>query len=399
MKKVLLLCTSHNDLGLIHSLRSLGYYIIATGNRAGSPGEKLVDKWIQADYSDKELILKIASEEKIDAICQCCNDFGVYTASYVAEKLGLPGYDSYETTLLLHNKDLFGEFAKQNGIITPASENFSSKKDALEYVESVKESNRFPLIVKPVDCSAGNGVSVVNSYEEAQNAISFAFSKSRGGRIVIEKFVKGTQHGFCTFLLNRKVVAVCSNDEISIVNPYRVEIDMYPATDGEKYRNILIDQIEMLANKLNLSDGIFHLQYIVENGKPWIIEVMRRILGNMYHVPGNMSTELDWEYWETRAKCGLDCNEMPKNSKQKGFFAYKTILADQNGTIDKVEIPDLIKKYLYDEFMLLGQGDKITDFCREPVGFLFLKFESEKEMKNILVEQYSGDFVKIRNTD
>ena len=103
MKKALLLCASHNDLGLIWALKRLGYHILATGNLPGLPGEKHVDKYIQADYSDKELILNIAKNEKISAICHCCNDFGVYTAAYVAEKLGLPGYDSYNTTLILHN--------------------------------------------------------------------------------------------------------------------------------------------------------------------------------------------------------------------------------------------------------------------------------------------------------
>ena len=94
MKKALLLCASHNDLGLIRALKKLGYYIIVTGNIPGQIGQKYADKYIKADYSDKELILEIAKREKIDAICQCCNDFGVYTAAYVAEKLNLPGYDS-----------------------------------------------------------------------------------------------------------------------------------------------------------------------------------------------------------------------------------------------------------------------------------------------------------------
>ena len=100
MKKALLLCASHNDLGLIRALRELGYCIIVTGSIENQPGQKMCDKYIKADYSNKELILKIAKQEKIDAIIQCCNDFGVYTAAYVAENLGLPGYDSYETTLL-----------------------------------------------------------------------------------------------------------------------------------------------------------------------------------------------------------------------------------------------------------------------------------------------------------
>lgn len=122
--KVLLLCTSHNDLGLIRALRKLDYYIIATGNISGLPGEKYVDEYIQADYSDMERILEIAKEKEINAICQCCNDFGVYTAAYVAEQLGLPGYDSYETTLLLHNKDKFKQFAREHQILTPRSFSF-----------------------------------------------------------------------------------------------------------------------------------------------------------------------------------------------------------------------------------------------------------------------------------
>ena len=57
MQKVLLLCTSHNDLGLVRALRKLGYYIIATGNRENSPGEKWADKYIKADYSDRKSVV------------------------------------------------------------------------------------------------------------------------------------------------------------------------------------------------------------------------------------------------------------------------------------------------------------------------------------------------------
>lgn len=133
MKIALLLCASHNDLGIIRSLKNLGLYVIVTGNMENLPGQKYCDKFIKADYSDKELILKIAKQNKIDYIIQCCNDFGVYTASYVAQKLGLPGYDSYETTLILHNKDKFKQFSKENNILSPISFAFSAEKDAVEF--------------------------------------------------------------------------------------------------------------------------------------------------------------------------------------------------------------------------------------------------------------------------
>lgn len=391
MKKVLLLCTSHNDLGLIRALRKLGYYIIATGNRENSPGECWVDKYIKADYSDKELILSIAKKEEIDAICPCCNDFGVYTASYVAEKMNLPGYDSYETTLTLHNKDKFKKFARENDILSPKTESFDTPQMALEYIKNME----FPLIIKPTDASAGNGINKVQNYDEAIEAVEEAFLKSRVKRIVVEPFIEGTQHGFCTFLVEQKVVACCTNNEYSILNPYRVEIDTYPADHWERVYHILIEQIEKIAKILNLQDGIFHLQYILKDGIPWIIEVMRRILGNMYSVPANMLTGIDWDYWEVRARCGLECKDFPQQVHQEGYFAYKAIMADSCGKIKRIMIPDEYKKYIYDQFLIHEVGDIITDNKKEPVGFLFMMFADAQQMKKVLIDEYRCDLVEM----
>jgi len=391
MKKALLLCSSHNDLGLVRALRKLGYYIIVTGNRANLPGQKWCDEFILADYSDKEKILEIARKNSIDAIIQCCNDFGVYTAAYVAEKLGLLGYDSYETTLTLHNKDLFKEFAKKNNITSPVSTPFSSEKDALEHLDTCS----YPIIVKPTDCSAGNGIHRADNKAEGIKYVQEAFLKSRAKRIVIEPYVSGTQHGFCTFLRNQKVCAICSNNEYSFLNPYRVEIDTYPADNFEIVQNKLVEQIEKIAHILNLKDGIFHLQYIYDGKEAQIIEVMRRILGNMYHVPGNALTGIDWEYWETRARCGLDLSAFPSVVSQEGCFAYKTILAPQNGKIKSIQIPSRYNKHLDSVFMLKQSGDLIENNMSEPVGFMFFCFPDQSTMKKELIESYVNDAVTV----
>lgn len=389
MKKALLLCASHNDLGLVRALRKLGYYIIATGNQPGLIGEKHVDEYIAADYSDKEKICGIAKEAGIDAICQCCNDFGVYTAAYVAERTGLPGYDSYETTLLLHNKDKFKQFAQKHQLLTPASLAFSSEEEALKYLKDAE----YPVIVKPADASAGNGIRKIESFQEAQGAVRLAFSKSRTGRVVTERFLSGTQHGLCTFLIDQKVAAFCGNNEYSFLNPYRVEIDTFPADSGTQAERILIGQIEKIASLLNLKDGIFHLQYIMEGGRPWIIEVMRRILGNMYSVPASLLNGFDWDYWETRAKCGLSCKDFPQNARQEGFYAYKAVLAEKNGRIQKICIPSRYEKFKIGELFLKKPGDEIRNCLSEPAGFLFFMFASAEEMRKVLVEEYGSSMV------
>lgn len=389
-KKALLLCTSHNDLGLIASLRKLGYFIIATGNLPGLIGEKYVDEYIQADYSNKEEILQIAIDKKIDAVCQCCNDFGVYTAAYVAEKLGLPGYDSYETTLLLHNKDKFKKFAKEHHIISPTSDIFERREDALEYGEKAE----YPVIVKPTDASAGNGIHRVECREQYEDAIECAFRCSRLGKIVVEPYISGTQHGFCTFLKDKKVAAYVSNNEYSVMNPYRVEIDTFPA--DHDVSKIMIGEIEKIAGILDLKDGIFHLQYIMADGKPYIIEVMRRVLGNMYSIPAGLVTNFNWDYWETRARCGLSCDGIPACIEQEGYYAYKTVLAEENGVIDHIEIPDKYIKYMIGKCFIKGSGDEITKHDSQPVGFLFMNFKNYKEMKRVLIEEYEAGMVKMR---
>lgn len=388
-KKILLLCGTHNDLGLIRSLRKLGVYLIQTGSIPNLVGEKFVDEYIQADYSDKELILQIAMEKQVDGICQCCNDYGVYTAAYVAEKLGFSGYDSQKTTLLLHNKEKFRALAQELSLPIPRFAPCTSKEAAQNCDFS------YPLMVKPSDASAGNGVLKVEQDKDFLQAIQNAFDISRNKTILIEEYIEGTQHGFCTFLRNQKVVATCSNNEYSILNPYRVELDTFPASNIGLVKESLIQAVETIAQKLQLCDGIFHLQYIMRENKAYIIEVMRRVLGNMYSVPANKLTNLDWDYWETRAKLGYSLEKFPQHTEEEGFFAYKAVLAPCNGVIDTMEIPVAYQPFLLDSFLLKGKGEEITRYDAQPVALLFFQFSCEKEMKGLLIDQYRNDLVKM----
>ena len=285
----------------------------------------------------------------------------------------------------------FKQFAKEHELLSPIAESFVDEKSALTYVQAAN----YPIIIKPTDLSAGNGITKAENVEEAEAAVKLAFEKSRNKRIVIEPFVRGTQHGFCTFLRNKKVIAVCSNNEYSFINPYRVEIDTFPADNYEQVKDVLIEQIEYIASTLNLCDGIFHLQYIFDGKQPQILEVMRRILGNMYHVPGNMQTGIDWEYWEIRARCGLSLDDFPVEAKPQGFYAYKSLMATSNGRIQEISIPEDYQQYLASQYMLMKEGDRIEDYKRQVAGFLFFQFPSMENMKDVLITNYDNKLIKI----
>lgn len=388
-KRVLMLNASHNDERLIRALKKLGCYVITTGNRPELPGHRMADEYVYGDYTDLNAMYDVAVRLQIDAVCPCCNDFGVTTAAYLSEKMGFQGQDSYETTLTLHDKDKFKRFAEElGGISTPPAVSFSDVAEALAWADETE--HEFPLIVKSADLSSGNGVCRADSLEELKHNINNAFEKSRKKHIVVEPFVEGSQHGFCTFLINRKVVAVCSNNEYSFINPYRVEVDTYPAEYVELVQSDLIRQIERMADALQLVDGIFHLQYILKNGKAHILECMRRVLGNLYSVPAESLGEgFDWDYWQARAWCGFGCDGFPGSVPQTGFWGYRALIAETNGIYERVEVPEDIQRYVYQERMLQTPGYLISNHLSDPMGFLFMHFATQREMMDIMVDRYA----------
>lgn len=394
-KTALILNIGYLEEAMIESLKRMGFYVIGTGGDSSLRGKDFVDRYIQADYSDKELILKIAKENKIDAICACANDFGVLTASYVAEELGLSGHDTYENALILHNKDRFKEFAKLHDIHTPLAQHFSSEDEAIAKVSEYD----YPIIIKPTDLSAGRGIKRADNAEEATEAIRRAFMTSRSHDIVIEPFIDGTLHACCTFIKNKKVAVCCSNNEYCLINPYRVEVATYPADYFDEVRDELVSQAEKMAAALNLKDGILSMQYIYRDGKAYIIEAMRRVLGNLYMSAASRANSFDWNYWEARVHAGLDYEDFPTSTEQSGYYAYRAVMANRNGKVKDIVIPEDIKNQVFKLYKLRDVGDVISDYTSQPLWFLVLQFDSKKSMQDMMINRCEEIYVELESDE
>ena len=222
-----------------------------------------------------------------------------------------------------------------------------------------------------------------------------AFNHSKNKKIVIEDYIDGPQFGYCVFLINKRVVLTCTNNEYSFENEFRVEIDTFPSTNFKLVESKLDLFIENVAEDLNLKNGIFHIQYKYQDGKPYIIEVMRRIIGNLYHIPGNMLTGYNWDMLQAKAYIGESFEGLNFVSSQNGFYAYKTLFANSNGKIKSIDVPDYYQKYVFDKYLIKNIGDSINNYNVEQVGFLFFKFLDNDSMNNILINRYVNNIVKI----
>ncbi|MCU7835952.1 MAG: hypothetical protein KZQ83_11970 [gamma proteobacterium symbiont of Taylorina sp.] len=377
-KKLLILNGSHSDIPLIKAGKELGFHVITTGNAPELIGHSYADEYYSADYSNKNETLDLAKKLSIDAICSCANDFGAITAAYVAEKMGLAGHDSYDIALLLHHKDSFKRFSQKYNIPTPCADCFDTIESALDEIDKYS----FPLIIKPVDLTGGKGVSTVWSQDEYVKGIESAFELSVEKRIVVEEFFIGTQHSFSSFLLNRKVVFSFSDNEYSYLNPFYVSSSAAPAIDVEKYSSTLVNAVEKIAGMLNLTDGIFHIQYLANGQEATIIDITRRCSGDLYPYPVNHSTNINWSDWIVRAEAGLDCSKFPE-VKQTGFCGRHCVMSNKNGIIADVTISEEVRKYIYDSLFWWKSGDIIDNYLSQKVGVVFLQFDSMDEMLDI----------------
>lgn len=376
MKKILLLNAGHTEMPMMEELKSMGYYIVTSGTRPDLPGHQYADEYIYADYSDKEEILEIVRGNSIDGIVSCAHDYGLITSAYVAERMGWNGHDTYENTVLLHQKDLFKELCEELNIRSPKSVAFVSEQEALNYARKVD----YPIIVKAVDQASGVGVGKAEDYAGAVEAIHNGFEKSKDKRVIIEPYIVGNQESFVAFVVNKKVISSMSCNCYSPINPYLIQTETMPSDNYDNLKNEMIGIVELLFEKLDLVDGIITLQYIVKDGKPYIIETMRRCLGNQFLTAVSAVTGFPWHKGLVMSELGMDCSSLCENKPMAKYAGHHAIMSTKNGTYLGVEIPEDIMEHVFKYVELFEKGKTITNYLSERMGYIYYVYDTREEL-------------------
>lgn len=389
MKKLLILNGSFCELPIIQKAKEMGYYVITTGNAPELIGHQYADEYIPADYSDKERILEIVKENDIYRVISCANDFGVITASYVSEQMGWEGQDSYETVLTIHHKDKFKKFTEEYDIPSPRSVVFTKQEDAEDYAKTAE----YPIIVKANDLTGGKGIMKAENLEEAIEALKNAFTKSREKQIVVEPFIRGTQHSYIAFLANNKIVTSTSCNCYSPINPYLIQAETFPADHIDEIQPKLDAIIMKMCDVLKLKDGIICLQYILRDGEIFVIESMRRPFGNQLTMILGQMTGFSWEEGHIKSQIGEDCTGIEIKEPPMKYCGHHGIMTRRNGKIKDYHIPESIQKHLFKKIDMLQPGEEITDYLNQRIAYLYYSYENRDEM-NKEVKQYN-DLIKI----
>ena len=381
-KKMLLLGGSHAEIPLIKAAQEMGWFVITTGNAREGLGHPYADKNVFADFSDKEAMLELARAEGVSAVCSGCNDFALLSTVYVCEKLGLPGHDSFATSLEIHHKDKYRALATRLGIPTPQAITVRNEQE----FETAISTLTFPIIVKPVDLTGGKGIHRAANAEEARAAYKDATSRTREDHVVVEEFVIGTNHGFSAMLVKGKVAFAFSDNEQYFVNKYLVSGANTPSTTAVEGLAKLREYSERIASELNLVNGILHIQYIERaDGTPVIIEICRRPPGDLYIKFVKYATGVDYPKFIIMAETGEDISGIADVPTQ-GFWLRHCIMAGpeiENGsTVRDVTFAPEIQGNIVEKFLWYKAGETIADKLTYKAGIVFFKFDSLAEMQD-----------------
>ena len=385
MKKILLLGGSAQQVIAIETAKQLGYYTVLCDFLPDNSGQYSADKFYLESTTDKETILEIAKKENIDGILAYASDPAAPTAAYVAEKLGLPT-NPFVSVDTLCNKDRFRAFLKDNGFNTPVAIGYKDKTDVLN------DTDKFtlPVIIKPVDSSGSKGATVLHSWDKLDEALDFAFSFSRGHRIIVEEFIEKKHEyliGGDIFVVDGKVTVWgllnCHRD--SNVNPLVPVGKSYPLLLEKEDEQAVHDTLQTMIDKLGIKFGSVNVELVVDkNNKVWPIDVGPRAGGNMIPDLLGMIFNIDLVKMAVLTAMGekVDSTEV----KGKGLFATHNLHSAKNGKYQTIEFSPELEKYIIRENLYKKQGDKVEYFdnASKALGIIFLQFDNQDEMKEML---------------
>lgn len=365
--RILLIDTNFSSTPLYEYLVSLKHQVFTIGRNPQDFMAKSYSNYIEADYTDIEVLKNTVKEYAIDRVVPGCNDYSYEVCCY------LEGFtmnvDSLDQVHTLVNKKSFREFGLENGLPVP---------QVFGLVDLRLTPDQGPLIIKPADSYSGKGITRLDTYGDGEldSAVNHAVASSRDGSYVIEEFVEGQLYSHSAFIKNKEIVKDFLVEEHGSVNPFVVDTSYVKADFSKDVRFEIRKDIEKIVNILNLSDGLIHTQFILRDDKYWLVEITRRCPGDLYSQLIELSTGYNYAAMYASSFIGEHLEfDSPAGSVMP--VVRHTITQDKSGIFDFLGFTETVEVMRYIAISIAG--DFLQPSPGGRVGILFLNSDGEIE--------------------
>lgn len=385
--KLMLLGGSRQQVIAIEKAKALGYDTVLCDYLPDNPGQHIADKFYQTSTTDKELVLDIAIKEEIDGILSYASDPAAPTAAYVAEKMGLPG-NSTNAVDILGYKHLFRSYQKELGFPCPNSHLVENYEDYDRAIDRIG----IPCMVKPIDSAGSKGVTRLTDTDDKVDAFKYAMTFSKSRQLIVEEYVRQNHRymiaGDC-FVIDGEVVfwGLLNSHRSLLVNDLVPNGTSYPLCFNKDKLAEVKAMIVKMIRSLSISFGGFNIEVMVDDkGRIFIIELGPRNGGNM--IPDFLHYLTGFDMIEASIQCALgqpyEVNESFRDSGNNYMAAY-VVHAMESGILQEIDDSKLgnhvVERHIYYD---KGTRIELGDLTHQTVGVLYLVFENEASMLNIM---------------
>lgn len=274
-KNIAIIGASYLQLPLVRKAREMNLRSICFAWDKGAVCKNEVDVFHPISITEKEAILSVCKEEKIDGICTIASDVAAPTVAFVADALGLVG-NEYEAAVRANDKYQMRSAFKKAGIPCPRFASVASG-DSVDFRDW-----HFPLIVKPCDRSGSLGVQKVNDMTELLQGISRARSYSFKKKAIVEEYIEGREISVEFISFQSKHYPLTITDKVTTGPPHFVELEHHqPAALSGQQFDAIYDLTKRALSALGITNGASHTEYkITDDGRVFMIELGARMGGD-----------------------------------------------------------------------------------------------------------------------
>lgn len=396
MKRLLFLGGSLYQVFAIKKAVEMGYYVITCDYLPNNPGHKYAHEYHNVSTTDKEGVLKLAQELKVEGIVAYASDPAAPVAAYVSEKLGLPT-SPFNAVEILSKKDKFRQFLSEHGFNVPRAKSYSSFQEALKDINIFK----FPVMVKPVDSSGSKGINKLDNDADLEKFCQEALSYSRDKRFIIEEFIekKGCQISGDVFSVDGKLIFWSFASEFYSSKGIKDFVPLgesWPLTQPRLIEEKLIVDLQRLISELGMKSSAYNVEAVVDkDDNVYIMEMGARSGGSLIPQIIELATGVDMVPYVIKAAAGEDCTDM-KLSEPRGCWSNYMLHSTKSGVFERFDFEkDFEKNNLVSVVTSIERGDKVNAFqnAGDALGTLIIKYQSEGEMYDII--QNMDKYVKV----
>ncbi|MFE0456401.1 ATP-grasp domain-containing protein [Streptomyces sp. NPDC058914] len=206
-------------------------------------------------------------------------------AARLAERYGLPT-GGYGALRILRDKALLRKVSASAGILNPESVEVTSPDE----VRAFMAAHPGPAVLKPANRQAALGTRILASADEIDEAWAETTAMDEGVmvpdrgielRMLVERCVRGREYSVELLLERGRVLFgnVTGKDLYPGTRP--VELGhLVPADIPGELDALLRSETERLLRSVGFGTGIAHCEWIVEDGRPYLVECAGRFPGD-----------------------------------------------------------------------------------------------------------------------